>query len=315
MINFSSKKILVIGDIMVDEYIWGTVSRISPEAPVPVVLAKSESIVPGGAANVAANVVSLSAKSILVGVCGNDPAGKKLLNRLKILKVNTDGIVLDSERPTSLKTRIVAHNQQIVRVDKEKSQAINSKIVDRLVNHVKRTIKEIDAIIISDYAKGVACPELISRVIEIALDNKKVIAVDPKTEHFFLYKNVTLIKPNRSEAYKVLNFIESRKLEEVGYNIQKRINCKNLLITLGEHGMALFRKDKPVETIKTAAKEVYDVTGAGDTVIATMTLALSCGVDSVSAVRLANQAAGIVVGEVGTVTIKYSQLKEYMSRL
>ncbi len=310
--EFKTKNILVIGDIMVDEYIWGSVNRISPEAPVPVVLANKETKIPGGATNVVNNLVGLNTNVFIAGVVGVDENAKFLKKYLKKKKVNIDSIFTEEGRYTSLKTRIVAHNQQIVRVDKETIKPISKESVKKILNFVKQNIKNIDAIIISDYGKGVIIPEVIEPIIKYANKYNKIISVDPKIEHFFYYKNVSLITPNHFEASKALNIklTNQEDVYQAGKKIMKRLNLQSLFITQSSDGMSIFVKNRKPKHIPTSARKVYDVTGAGDTVISTATAALSTGLDFEKAAILSNYAAGIVVGEVGTTTISAEKLRK-----
>ncbi len=310
--EFKKKRILVIGDIMLDEYIWGDVSRISPEAPVPVVSVTKETKTPGGATNVVNNLKDLGAEVFISGIVGKDDAAKFIKKYLIKKKVNIDGIFEDKDRKTTLKTRIIAHNQQVVRVDKENTEPINQEFVKKIIAYVKKIIKNIDGIIISDYGKGVIIPEVIEPIIKLANKYNKIISVDPKIEHFFYYKNVTLITPNHFEAAKAIN----KKLKnqddvfEAGKYIMKKLNLKSLFITQSSEGMSIFEKGKKPSHIPTSARKVYDVTGAGDTVISTATISLTTGLDVEKSAILSNYAAGIVVGEVGTTTISFDKLKK-----
>lgn len=309
--EFKKKKILVIGDIMLDEYLWGSVDRISPEAPVPVVLVNRETRVPGGATNVVNNLLGLGAKVFICGVIGHDMQGKYLINFFKKKNVDVSGIFISDLKPTSLKTRIIAHNQQVVRVDKEDSEPIDNKCVKKILQYVKKNITAIDGIIISDYGKGVILPELIENIIRIANKHNKIITVDPKIEHFFQYKNVTLITPNHHEAEKAMNIRIKNQLdiERIGRLIIKKLHLKSLFITQSKDGMTVFQKGCRPQNIPTHAVKVYDVTGAGDTVISTATMSLVSGFDYKQAAGLSNYAAGIVVGEVGTTIITLDKLE------
>ncbi|MDD5065873.1 MAG: D-glycero-beta-D-manno-heptose-7-phosphate kinase [bacterium] len=308
--KFNDKKIMVIGDIMLDEYLWGSVERISPEAPVPVVLVDRETRMPGGAANVVNNLIGLGARVFLSGVIGDDSNGKFLQKFFNSRNINTSGIFIDVNRPTTQKTRIIAHNQQVVRVDKENIQKIDSGIIRNMILYIKKTLKDIDGIIISDYGKGVIIPEVINEVIKAANTGKKVIAVDPKIEHFFQYKNVTLITPNHYEASKAMNqsIRNQEDVYRIGKLIMSRLKLRSLFITQSRDGMTIFQRGKAPKHIPTHAKEVYDVTGAGDTVIATSVMGLVSGLDYEQSAALSNFAAGIVVGEVGTTPITIEKL-------
>jgi rfaE bifunctional protein kinase chain/domain len=310
--NFSNKKILVIGDIILDEFIWGKVSRISPEAPVPVVRVKSESFMPGGAANVANNIRSLGGKAYLIGVVGNDHRAGVLKNELKQRGVNTEGVFTDPQRPTILKTRVIAHQQQVVRIDKERSEPVAGNITRRIVKFAERIIDEIDGLIVEDYGKGLITPLLLDGIIPLAKKKRKLIAVDPKEEHFAYYKGVTLLTPNNAEASRAAGFEikDLATLKKAGFELQKRLKAKVILITLGEDGMMVFEEGKSPKKIDTIAQEVYDVSGAGDTVVSSYTLALISGANPIQAAHIANCAAGIVVGKIGIAVVSQKEIIE-----
>ncbi|RLD16429.1 MAG: D-glycero-beta-D-manno-heptose-7-phosphate kinase [Caldiserica bacterium] len=311
--RIKGKRIAVVGDIIVDHYVWGDTSRISPEAPVPVVLVKNEEYKPGGAANTCNNIISLESEAVLFGVIGEDITGEKAIEIFKNYGVNTDGIVIEKNRPTTLKTRIIARTQQMIRVDKESSHKIKRETSKEILKKIENNIDKFDGIIISDYGKGVINRYLLERLIPLALRKKKIITVDPKIEHFFLYKKVTSITPNHYEAGDALHTKceEDIEVENAGKKIMKRLKTISLLITRGEKGMTLFLKDK-VYHIPTVAKEVYDVTGAGDTVVATFTLCLSSGIDFLDSAKISNIAAGIVVGKIGAATTTIDEMVNYL---
>jgi len=310
--DFKDARVLVIGDLILDEFLWGEVSRISPEAPVPVVWVKTESFMPGGASNVANNLRSLGAKVSLAGVIGDDEHGTILKGELERSGVNVNGVITDGSRPTTLKTRVVAHHQQVVRIDKERVVTLNDRIMSKISSYVKDNIKDLDAIIIEDYGKGVITPKLLSRIIPLAKSGKKIIAVDPKEEHFRYYRGVSVITPNNHEASKAVGFdiTDTPTLKKAGTRLLNRLNCSIALITLGEKGMAVFQRGRPMKHIPTVAQEVYDVSGAGDTVIAAYTLSLASGADPVQAAHISNCAAGIVVGKVGIAVVTPEELIE-----
>ncbi len=310
--KFRQAKILVIGDVMLDEFIWGKVSRISPESPVPVVDVHSESVMLGGAANVAANLQNLGAKAYLAGVIGKDRAGETVKKELRKRKVSEEGLILDGKRKTTLKSRLIAHSQQVARMDRENREEIKGTSFNQLTGYVKSLIPKIDAVIISDYGKGVVSRKLLQELLPLLRAARKYITVDPKLGNFFNYRQVTLITPNQQEVERALG-VEIRNelnLFSAGKEILKRLNCESLLVTRGEGGMTLFEPNRKPVNIPTVAREVYDVTGAGDTVISTLTLALVVGISKKEAAHLANLAAGIVVGEVGTVTLNPKELLE-----
>ena len=308
--HFNNASVLVVGDLMLDEFIWGKVSRISPEAPVPVVWATSESIMPGGASNVSNNIRSLGGNVYMAGVVGDDERGSLLLSELATRCVNTEGVIRESGRPTTLKTRVIAHNQQVVRIDKEKIADISKEAIDKILDFSKKIIDDVDAVIIEDYGKGVIVPQLLSPLIKLAKRHGKIITVDPKESHFPMYKNVTAITPNYHEAAKAagIRSEEGASIDEIGKKLVKRLNCEVALITLGENGMCVFEKSGRITKIPTVAQEVYDVSGAGDTVISAYTLAVSGGARAIEAAHIANCAAGIVVGKVGIAVTTQDEL-------
>jgi D-beta-D-heptose 7-phosphate kinase/D-beta-D-heptose 1-phosphate adenosyltransferase len=310
--NFKNAKVLVIGDLILDEFLWGDVSRISPEAPVPVVWVKRESFMPGGASNVANNLRSLGAGTYMVGVIGDDEHGAILKSELEQKGIDTRGMIADVSRPTTLKTRVVAHHQQVVRIDKENVNPLNNDVISRMIDHTKGIIDEMDAVIIEDYGKGVITPRLLKEIVPLARRKNKIISVDPKEENLKYYKGISLITPNNHEASRAVGFEikDAVTLKKAGAAMLERFNCKIALITLGENGMAVFQKDRPMKHIPTVAQEVFDVSGAGDTVIACYTLALASGADPVQAAHISNCAAGIVVGKVGIAVVSPEELIE-----
>ncbi|MCD6320054.1 MAG: D-glycero-beta-D-manno-heptose-7-phosphate kinase [Candidatus Desulfofervidaceae bacterium] len=311
-------RILVLGDVMLDVFVWGRVNRISPEAPVPVVDVMDESQRLGGAANVVNNLVSLEAQVILAGVVGNDEIGKLLIKEVKKLGVDPAGLIIDEDRPTTVKTRIIAHSQQVVRVDKEKRQPLKENTIKQLLNFIEAHLNELDAILISDYAKGVICPSLIAD-LKVILKNKNIlVTVDPKVKNIHLYKEMTLVTPNHYEAIQASGFngitdVSEELIITAGKKLLAMLNSQAVLITRGEAGMSLFEKNGAITHIPAVAKKVYDVTGAGDTVIATLTAAWASGAKLKEAAILANLAAGIVVGEVGTATVSRNQLLQALT--
>ncbi|KAA0256822.1 D-glycero-beta-D-manno-heptose-7-phosphate kinase [Deferribacter autotrophicus] len=311
--NFKELKILVIGDLMLDVFIYGTVDRISPEAPVPVVDVKKEVLMPGGAANVAANLRALGVNVFLCGIVGKDGNGK-ILEQLLVERGVENQFFIDDGRMTSTKTRIVAHSQQMVRFDKEEKHKLKKKDTDKIIDYLKEVKDELDAIIVSDYGKGVITKYLIEQLVENF--SEKIITVDPKIENFYYYKNVTSLTPNNKEASQATNIkIEDEEsLIKCGKYILNKLGTKSLLITRGAEGMTVF-VDEEVRHIPAVAKEVYDVTGAGDTVISVFTSALAAGGNFVDAAILSNAAAGIVVGKVGTATTTTDELKENLPML
>ena len=311
--KFSSKKILVIGDLILDKFLYGTVSRISPEAPVPVVDVTKETFMPGGAGNVTNNISSLGAKALLAGVIGNDSSGETLTSGLKTRNINTDGIIIDEARPTTIKTRVIAHHQQIVRYDRESREKLSPGALSKMIDYVACAAQAADAIMISDYGKGVITSDLLKKVIPLANKKGIPITVDPKIEHFLQYKNITTMTPNLNEAIQGMRLSKKisteQEIKELGSKILKTLSSKSVIITLGERGMAIFEKSKPPVLIPTRAKEVYDVTGAGDTVIAVLTMCLASGAPLKEAAEIANYAAGVVVAKLGTATVTIEELK------
>jgi D-glycero-beta-D-manno-heptose-7-phosphate kinase len=308
--NFRGKRIAVLGDLMLDRYYWGAVQRVSPEAPVPVVEVESESIRLGGAANVASNIQSLGGEPILVGLVGNDHVGQSLIDMLKERNLETRGIVVDGSRPTTIKTRVIAHGQHVVRIDNESKANCPDHLVPRIIDAVRYNIREIDGIIIEDYNKGAVTAEVIRQVVAVAAKYNKIITVDPKFNNFVEYKGVTVFKPNRREVEEVLGG-RLKSLEDVvsaGRRLLSMLSAQNVLLTRGEEGMSLFEADGNTLHIPTMAQHVQDVSGAGDTVIATLTMALAGGLSIQDACILANCAGGVVVGSVGIVPIEPPQL-------
>ncbi len=302
--KFPKTGVLVIGDLMVDRYIRGKVTRISPEAPVPVVEVSEENLLLGGATNVANNILSLGGKVFITGVIGNDNMGRVLMRLLKEKGINTGGVMTVKERPTTVKTRIYAHDQQVVRFDRETKSEIDNATVAMILDYVKRCLPQIKAIILSDYCKGVITKKLVAKLLKIT-GSKIFVSADPKIGHFDYYSGVSLITPNVQEASfgSGINIVDEKNLVNAGKTLLKKLRCRAILITRGSEGMTLFEKSGKVTHIPTYAKEVYDVTGAGDTVIASFSLCHSAGAVLTDSARFANHAAGIVVGETGTAVV------------
>lgn len=308
--NFKGKRIAVIGDLMLDCYFWGAVSRISPEAPVPVVEVDEEFYRFGGAMNVAYNIQTLGGVPFPIGVIGNDNEGKLFRGLLNKTGITDKGIVVDRKRPTTAKTRVIANKQHVVRIDKEKTHSISAQTENKILGLLKKQIKNIDAVILQDYNKGVMTERLIKEVVTICTKAKKIVTVDPKFNNFFTYQSVTVFKPNRKEAEDVLGIRinTDADITNAGLKLLEKLNCKYALLTLGEKGIALFEKGKPERRIPTKARKVSDVSGAGDTVISTLTMALTAGADIYDAAYLANYAGGLVCQEVGIVPIELNNL-------
>jgi len=325
--RLNKARILVIGDLILDQYIWGKVDRISPEAPVPVVWANKRTYVPGGAANVANNIRAFGANVCLAGVIGSDPNASILISELKKNKINTKGIFTDQERYTTLKTRIIAGHQQIVRVDWEHTESLRQEMTRKIFNFIKENIDNFDAIIIEDYGKGVINAQMLEGVILLAQAHKKIVTVDPKEDHFQYYRQVTSITPNRKELENAVRNLKikdnknklkldsdklftDKDIDAAGRQVLEYLGLESLLVTLGEQGMKLFEKNGALTHIPTVAQEVFDVSGAGDTVISTFTLGLCVGATKLEAAHIANHAAGIVVGKIGTATTSREELSE-----
>lgn len=312
--NFKNIKIGVVGDLMLDDYIYGTVERISPEAPVPVVNVKEEKFVLGGAANVVNNLASLGAKTICFGVIGNDANGERLLGAFADKKIDVSGLIRDKERTTIVKRRIIGSNQQLLRIDWEDITPISTFLEYALLRNIESKIDELDAVILSDYDKGVLTPMVAKEIVRMCRDRGKIVTVDPKPKNAMNYYGATSMTPNRKEAKECLGMERTTNMEEVGKELKEKLKLDNLLLTRSEEGMSLFIEDKIVN-IPTFAKEVYDVTGAGDTVISVFTLAAASGVSWHEAAKIANTAAGVVVGKMGTSTVTKDEILEFYKRI
>ena len=308
--RLTGKRIAVVGDLMVDRYYWGSVTRISPEAPVPVVEVESESTRLGGAANVANNIASLGGVPLLVGVIGNDTGGAVLKKLMQESGFPADGVVVDDRRPTTIKTRVIAHHQHVVRIDQEEKQDIGESLQQKILDTLRNVIDTVDAVILEDYNKGVIVKDLIPELVSLARSRNKIITVDPKFNNFFEYKRVTVFKPNRKETEEALGtrLTDRDAVERAGKKLVDRLEADNVLLTLGERGMSLFERTGEVVHVPTRARHVADVSGAGDTVIATLTMALAAGATVREASSLANFAGGVVCGEVGIVPIERKAL-------
>ncbi len=310
-------RVLVVGDVMLDQFIWGGVSRISPEAPVPVVDFSRESFMPGGAANVARNLVSLATPTELFGAIGKDDAGRKLQKILGEQNIGCTGLVKNSSRHTSIKTRIVAHQQQVVRIDRETRDGLDQNTTVRLLAEIKSKIPKADAVIVGDYGKGVVTQPLLNEIKSLCRARGVWLSLDPKPVHHLNLSNISLITPNRKEAFELAdlpddsknpNPLADKQLMLVAERLLNELRPALLLITLGELGMLLCQRGQKPFHIPTVAQEVFDVSGAGDTVIATFTLAIAAGASPIEAAILSNHAAGIVVGKRGTATTTPEEL-------
>ena len=309
--RFPGRRILVVGDIMLDQFLRGKVSRISPEAPVPVVTVTEDSVMPGGAGNVASNLTALGATVSLLSLIGDDAPGRQLIADLRARGMDTGPIVADPSRPTTQKCRIVAEHQQVVRVDRETLDPVPAAVQRTLLSHLAGAVRAADALVISDYGKGVVTRAVVRKALTLAHRHRVPVLVDPKIEHFKLYKGVDCITPNTAEAWGGMR--ESPKqgeqaVRDLGGRIMKSLRLRSLLITRSEKGMSLFQAGKPVRHIPARAREVYDVTGAGDTVISVMALALASKASHFEAAVLANAAAGVVVGKLGTATVTRAEI-------
>jgi len=305
-----NRNVVVLGDVMLDEFVWGDVTRISPEAPVPVVDVKRESVHLGGAANVLANLVSLGARGSVVGVVGKDATGDKIHKALNELSQNGAGhLIVDETRPSTTKTRIIAHNQLVVRADRELRTPVHGSVEERIITRLKEAITKADALVVSDYDKGVVTPRVLAEVLPLAHPRIPVL-IDPKLRHHESYRPATLVTPNHHEALRMSGIEEDSDhgLYEAARIIQDKLDCDAVLITRGDRGMMLLEGDADPVYVQTVAREVYDVTGAGDTVIAALAGALAAGASMVEAAIVANHAAGIVVGKVGPATATPAEL-------
>lgn len=309
--KFPDSRILIIGDIIMDRYIWGEVSRISPEAPVPVVDVRHETRMLGGASNVFKNIASLKGNAYLCGIVGDDDNGRYIIDIVKEMGFDTDGIIVEEGRPTTIKTRVIAHSQQVVRLDRESRIKINEDSEKQIIEFVKSHKNRVNSIIIADYGKGVITESLMNKVKEVITDSEIKLLIDPKVGNFHCYRDAYIITPNHHEAgtYCQREIEDQNTLIYAGEKLKERLNCTNVLITQGKDGMTLFQSNGDIYHIPTVAKKVFDVTGAGDTVIGTLCLGLSTGMDLVESAILSNIAAGIVVGEVGTSCAKVEDLK------
>lgn len=315
--NASRTRIIVLGDVMLDHFIWGSVGRISPEAPVPVVELKSESFMPGGAGNVARNLSSLSLQTELFGAIGVDASGRQLRQLLNDYRIGCSGLMASARRPTSVKTRVVAHTQQVVRIDRESREALDGRSMRQLLSQLETALDGAAAMIVCDYGKGVITQDLLNALRHYCRARGVWLSLDPKPVHQLDLTGVSLITPNRKEAFELAgvpdetrhtNPLADQGLMRAAEHLLGKLKPAVLLITLGELGMLLCQRDQPPFHIPTLAQEVFDVSGAGDTVIACFTLAIAAGASPVEAAIISNHAAGIVVGKVGTATVTTEEL-------
>ena len=310
--KFSKVKVLIVGDIMLDRYWWGSVDRISPEAPVPVVHLKETSLVAGGAANVAVNIAGLSAIPFLVGVVGDDKEAELFPEILNDSKISADYLIKLPNHQTTVKTRVVAHSQQVVRIDQESKLKLTIGEEENIWEKIKVLIEQVDLLLLSDYNKGFLTENLIKRLITAANKNNKFVLVDPKGKNYNKYQGATILTPNLREITEAcgLEETDSKLVEQAGEKLLSELGLKGLLITKGEEGMTLLEKGKTPINLSAKARKVYDVTGAGDTVIATLAVAIGAGLSFAESSKAANIAAGIVVEQVGTSTISFDKLND-----
>lgn len=315
--RFAGRRIVVWGDLMLDRYLWGRVDRISPEAPVPVVEVERESFSFGGAGNVAANLSALGAEVVLVGVLGRDSEGAQLLEEFAARGIVTTAIARDPARPTTVKTRIIAHQQQVVRADRESRAELNGSAAEALTRSLVEAIKQADGLIVSDYGKGVVTAPAIQAALRAATRRGIHVSVDPKESHIDAYHGASILTPNQHEAGAVMGqrVIDDDSLMEVGWGLLERAQSQACLVTRGPAGMSLFERGGRYTHLPTVAREVFDVTGAGDTVVSVVALALAAGADFVSACTLSNHAAGLVIREIGTATCTPDALLESLGRV
>ncbi len=313
----SSRRITVIGDLMLDEFVWGRVGRISPEAPVPVVEVTGESFYPGGAANVARNLREFVDRVAIIGLLGKDRSGEQLRELLSEQRIDTSNAVEEATFHTIVKTRIIARHQQVVRVDREKFVGPSASQIGDVATAVRRNIPETDAIIFEDYGKGFLSTELVSQIADAACSAGKIVAADPNPRNLVEWRGLTVIKPNRTEAFSAAGIpsgdpdtapSQDADLKRAGETLLKKWKTENVLITLGEHGMMLFQEKKAPHYIPSKAQEVFDVSGAGDTAIALFTLGLACGATPTEAAEIANHASAVVVSKLGTATVTRDEL-------
>jgi D-beta-D-heptose 7-phosphate kinase/D-beta-D-heptose 1-phosphate adenosyltransferase len=308
--NFKNANILLIGDLMLDVFIRGKVKRISPEAPVPVVEVVNETTHLGGAANVVQNIMSLGGKVTVCGIVGNDDAGRQIIKELQRLNTDCSGIIQDATRPTTIKTRVIAHHQQVVRFDRESKDELNHEYADRISDYVYKNYRKFKVITISDYGKGVISRKLFQNLVPLFRKGDLYVVVDPKVKNYKIYSDVTILTPNIQEAQEMVGFelVNEDDFSRAAMKIIKEKCSEAVLITRSEQGMTLVTKKRERIDIPTVAKEVFDVTGAGDTVVALLSLGLANGLNLLESATIANHAAGIVVGKLGTATVTPQEL-------
>lgn len=311
--KFDNVKIAVVGDMMLDEYLIGKVNRISPEAPVPVVNIEEERFVLGGASNVANNLKTLGGEVIVFGVVGNDDNGKKFINDLEMKKINSDGIVADNSRPTIIKSRVLSQGQQLLRLDWEKNTEISQEIQEKIIENIEKNIENIDGILLSDYNKGVLTKFVSQKIIELGKKYNKKVLVDPKPQNFKNYVGATSMTPNRKEILDYLGLAEFKSEDEIARGMERvreELGLENLVLTRSEEGFSLLENGEH-KKVPTVAREVFDVTGAGDTFISTLLLSLCAGANLYEAGVIANMASGVVVAKIGTATVTKKEITEF----
>jgi D-beta-D-heptose 7-phosphate kinase/D-beta-D-heptose 1-phosphate adenosyltransferase len=313
--RFAGRRLLVLGDLMLDHYLWGRCERISPEAPVPVVDVQRETSSLGGAGNVAANLQALGAEPVLVGLVGEDDRARKLFEAFAARGVDTRSIVRDATRPTTMKTRIIAHSQQVVRADWESRADVDGPARAAILQSLEHELPRCQGLVVSDYGKGVVTRPVLERAIGLARSRRIPVSVDPKESHIDAYRGVSILTPNQHEAGWVMGqrVTDEASLQTVGWGLQKRLDADAVLVTRGPDGMSLFERSGRATHLPTVAREVYDVTGAGDTVVSVVALALAAGADYPEACYLANHAAGVVIRELGTATCSPAQLRQSLA--
>ena len=312
--NFSRSKVLVVGDLMVDQFIWGRVSRISPEAPVPVVEVTSENFLLGGSANVMNNIFSVGGKVNVTGIIGSDDMGDLLIRNFEEMNIDTTGVMVEQSRPTTVKTRIIAQSQQVVRFDRENKDSVSLSSIEKMLEYIESIRDDLGAVVISDYSKGIISERLLQGIREVTAGRDIIVCIDPKQNDFSLYQGFDVITPNHHEAGRALGMEIACEddLIKSGESLLERFGFKAVLITKGEEGMSLFENGGGITHIPTVAREVFDVTGAGDTVIGVFALCMAAGATFKEAAVLANHAAGIVVGKVGTATVSQEELRKML---
>ncbi|MFQ5481698.1 MAG: D-glycero-beta-D-manno-heptose-7-phosphate kinase, partial [Nitrospinaceae bacterium] len=307
-------RILVVGDLILDEYIWGSVQRISPEAPVPILESKAEDLTLGGAANVANNLVALGCEVHLVGGLGQDEKGDRLLEGIRRRGIHTEGIRRFVHRPTTSKIRVIANNQQMLRIDKEDNRPITEENEKKFIQYINRTLPKMDGVICSDYQKGILTEKVVNTILQRATNSKRLVVVDPKGTDYTKYAGATVITPNQTEVERVapIKIATTEDLERAAEYLINLTKAEAILITRGKEGMVLYRKNEAPLTISTTAREVYDVTGAGDTAVSVLGVGLFGGLPMEEAASLANHAAGIVVGKIGTAVVTREEIQLFL---